>query len=127
MGGCSLPATSCQSQPATSETHLQPATQTPQEADTLFELAQEEQARAGSGASAAARWGAHAAASCIYESIPGHSCTPELRSSYDAYRRHRCSWPLRPGVWRLLFHSRLSQLVAALLGPAAVLFNDQVS
>lgn len=102
------------------------------EAGTLFELAQEEQALgsgggdSGGGAGAAARWGAHAAASCIYESIPGHRCTPELRSSYEAYRRHRCTWPLRPGVWRLLFASRLSRLVAELLGPAAVLFNDQV-
>ena len=101
----------------------------PQEADTLYELAEEEQQRGGAAASAAgggARWGREAAASCIYESIPGHACTPELRTCRAAYRVQRSRWPLRPGVWRLIFESRLTALVAALLGSQAVLFNDQV-
>jgi hypothetical protein len=101
----------------------------PQEADTLYELAEEEQQRGGDDASAAgggARWGREAAASCIYESIPGHACTPELRTCRAAYRVQRSRWPLRPGVWRLIFESRLTALVAALLGSQAVLFNDQV-
>ena len=81
---------------------------------------------AGSSRASGARWGADAQSSCIYESIPGHRCTPQLRSEFAAYHAERSSWPLSPAVWRLLFQSRLTQLVLALLGPAAVLFNDQV-
>ena len=103
---------------------LSPAPPIPQEADTLYEVAEEERQR-GSTAGGP-RWGADAHSSCIFESIPSHRCTPQLRSDYAAYRAARCSWPLRPAVWRLLFQSRLTQLVLALLGPAAVLFNDQV-
>ena len=105
-------------------------TSVPQEADTLYELAEEEQQRGGDDAPAAAgsrvRWGREAAASCIYESIPGHACTLELRTCHAAYRVQRSRWPLRPGVWRLIFESRLTALVTALLGRQAVLFNDQV-
>lgn len=72
------------------------------------------------------RWGGEAASSCIYESIPGHRCTSELRSSHAAYQQHRSHWPLRPTVWQLLFCSQLTRLVQALLGSHAVLFNDQV-
>ena len=102
-----------------------------QEADTLYEVAEEERQRGStsgggsSGSSSGVRWGAEARASCIYESVPGHRCTALLRSDYAAYRAARSSWPLRPGVWRLLFQSRLTQLVLALLGSRAVLFNDQ--
>lgn len=81
---------------------------------------------AGSSRASGARWGADAQSSCIYESIPGHRCTPQLRSEFAAYHAERSSWPLSPAVWRLLFQSRLTQLVLTLLGPAAVLFNDQV-
>lgn len=103
---------------------LSPAPPIPQEADTLYEVAEEERQR-GSTAGGP-RWGADAHSSCIFESIPSHCCTPHLRSDYAAYCAARCSWPLRPAVWRLLFQSRLTQLVLAVLGPAAVLFNDQV-
>lgn len=105
----------------------------PQEADTLYEVAEEERLHGcvsaggsrGSGTSGL-RWGADAQSSCIFESLPAHRCAPQLRSDYAAYRAARSRWPLRPGVWRLLFQSRLTQLVLALLGPEAVLFNDQV-
>ena len=98
-----------------------------QEAETLYELAEEERQR-GTGAFASAagvRWGADAAGSCIYEAVPGHRCTPALRTSHAAYCRLRSTWPLRAGVARLLFASRLTCLVTAILGPGAVLFNDQ--
>lgn len=102
-----------------------------QEADTLYEVGEEERQACGSSGAAvapaaAARWGVHAATSCIYESLPGHSCSAELRSSYAAYQAARSCWPLRPAVWRLLFQSQLAQLALGVLGGAAVLFNDQV-
>lgn len=72
-------------------------------------------------------WGATAVASCIYETIPGGLCTsnPSLRSSYSTYKSKRSSWPLQSAVWSVLFTSQLTDLVTALLGPTAVLFNDQ--
>lgn len=94
------------------------------EADTLYELA-EAQAQAGSP-SAAAGWGREHIARCVHEVIPGHQLTPELRTCYSAHRSHRSSWPLRGEVWHILFCSQLTRLVLALLGPEAVLFNDQV-
>ncbi|KAI3436654.1 hypothetical protein D9Q98_006070 [Chlorella vulgaris] len=93
------------------------------EADTLYELA-EAQAQAGSP-SAAAGWGREHIARCVHEVIPGHQLTPELRTCYSAHRSHRSSWPLRGEVWHILFCSQLTRLVLALLGPEAVLFNDQ--
>lgn len=99
-----------------------------QEADTLYELAEEQQQRGASAAAAfgGSTWGQEAVASCIYESIPGPCCTPELRTGYEAYQARRGRWPLRPAVWRILFQSQLSRVVCALLGHAAHLFNDQV-
>jgi len=106
-----------------------------QEADTLYELAQEEADRqplaatsitSAGGGGRAAGWGRHSLASCIFESLPGHRCTPELRSDRAAYAEHRKRWPLRPGVCRLLLESQLTQLVVAVLGSGAMLFNDQV-
>lgn len=102
-----------------------------QESDTLYELAQEGQhlappATSRSGGTAA-RWGADAISSCIYETLPGPHCTPQLRTDPAAYHALRTRWPLRAGVWHLLFRSRMAQLVAALLGSQAVLYNDQVT
>lgn len=42
------------------------------------------------------------------------------------YKAHRTRPPLRPEVWHIMFRSQLPELVHALLGPGAVLFNDQV-
>ena len=102
-----------------------------QEADTLFELAQEDQQRGegacSPGSSGSRRWGREAAASCIYESIPSHCCTPQLRSCHTAYAAHRSRWPLRAAVADIIFRSQLTQLVCGLLGSQALLFNDQAS
>lgn len=84
--------------------------------------------------SVTARWDRSATQSCIYETLPGHCCTPELRSSYQAYREHRSRWPLRAVVWEVLFASQLTRLAAAILrelapgasGAGPVLYNDQV-
>jgi hypothetical protein len=99
------------------------------EADTLYEVACEAQQSCSDVCSSGhhGSWGRDATASCIFESIPGHCCTPELRTRYSAYQQERSTWPLRAGVWRILFQSQLTQLVTALLGPDAVLFNDQAS
>ncbi|KAL4457700.1 hypothetical protein ABPG75_012565 [Micractinium tetrahymenae] len=103
------------------------------EANTLYELAQEGQATAASPAASGASsragpaWGADALASCIFETLPGHRLkqAPALRRDAAAYRQRRSAWPLHAGVWRLLFRSRLTELVLALLGSGAVLLNDQ--
>ena len=93
----------------------------PQEAETLYELAQEDLQRRHCEAAAAA------CASCIYEPVPGRTCPPHLRSSLPAFAAHRAAWPLRPVVARLLLQSgRLTRLVTALLGRQAVLYNEQV-
>ena len=89
-----------------------------QECETLRELAIENNN---------SPWGSDAQHSCIFETVPGSLCesNPELRSSYDIYKYIRSKWPLQSAIWNLLFTSRLTNLVTALLGPAAVLFNDQ--
>ena len=72
-------------------------------------------------------WGADARNSCIYESIPPAilNTHPTLRASHDAYKHQRTSFPLSPQVYDILFASHLTTLITALLGPTAVLFNDQ--
>ena len=72
-------------------------------------------------------WGDAASASCIFETLPGHICSqnPTLRNSYEAYKTSRSTWPLQSSIWDLLFTSQLTDLVSALLGPRAVLFNEQ--
>ena len=42
------------------------------------------------------------------------------------YKQQRTRPPLGPCVWRLMFESQLAELVLGILGPGAVLFNDQV-
>lgn len=94
-----------------------------QEAEVLYELAQEGR---GGFTCDGSRWGAECKDSCIYEGVPGHLCTPDVKRSFDVYKLHRTRPPLGPSVWQLMFQSQLTQLVLAVLGPDTVLFNDQV-
>jgi len=91
-----------------------------QECETLREVA-------ATARPSSPHWGASNVASCIYETLPGNLCTsnPSLRRSYSIYRSTRSTWPLQSAVWSILFNSQLTDLVTALLGPKAVLFNDQ--
>lgn len=72
-----------------------------------------------------------ARSSCIYETVPSgnrtnrSSAAPDVCRSFDAYKRQRTTWPLRPENWNLLFNSHLTMLVQHVLGHGAVLFNDQ--
>lgn len=79
------------------------------------------------GAGPSSAWGSDARSSCIFETLPGHICAqnPPLRSSFDVYKSSRSTWPLQSSNWNLLFNSHLTSLVSALLGPSAVLFNEQ--
>jgi len=72
-------------------------------------------------------WGTDAHTSCIFETIPGsiREANPDLHSSYDIYKAVRTAWPLRQEAWNVLFASRLTDLVEGLLGPGAVLYNEQ--
>lgn len=98
------------------------------EADTLWEVACDVQQSTPATTSGRCRsWGREATTSCIFESLPGRCGSPELCTSYSTYRQARSTWPLRPSVWRILFQSQLTRLVTRLLGPGAVLFNDQAS
>ncbi len=90
----------------------------------LYELAQE--GRQGGAGAEGGRWGAESKASCIYEGVPGHLCIPPVSSCYEIYKAHRTRPPLGAGVWSIMFLSELKELVLAVLGPEAVLFNDQV-
>lgn len=66
--------------------------------------------------------------SCVFETIPLPVCddeTSQIRCSSDLYKHHRTQWPLKKQAYNLLFSSQLTDLVCALLGPNAVLMNDQ--
>lgn len=97
---------------------LLPFTACAQECDTLHELA----LAGGRGP-----WGGEALASCVFETLPGQVCTadPDLRHCYSRYYAARGAWPLRAAARDVLLASHLTQLVMGILGPGAVLYNDQ--
>lgn len=66
-------------------------------------------------------------ASCIFEPFPTNELLskPSLRTSYEDYKIARTSWPLSPSCWKLLFESEFTDFILSLLGPSAVLFNEQ--
>ena len=91
-----------------------------QDCETLCELAQAQCGGRGT-------WGADARASCIYEPLPPSAggCDPGARTSRTAFLAARGARPLRPEAGAILFESRLAALVSELLGPGAVLYNEQ--
>jgi hypothetical protein len=89
----------------------------PQEAETLQELAQ------SGGCGGGQAWGSDARRSCIYETTA--ACPPEARASFQLFRQYRTTWPLRQRAWQALFESRAAELAVRLLGPGALLFNEQ--
>jgi hypothetical protein len=90
------------------------------ESTTLAELAHE-------SAPTGSQWGAEARRSCIFETVPGAACSaaPELRRSAATYAARRGAWPLQAAARAVLLHSQLTRLALQLLGPQAVLFNEQ--
>jgi hypothetical protein len=84
------------------------------ECDTLRELAK----------APGAAWGADAARSCVFETLPPPAAAA-ARASRAAYAAARGAWPLRPAARDALLSGELARLALALLGPDAVLFNDQ--
>jgi hypothetical protein len=94
------------------------------ECDTLRELAKVP----------GAAWGADAARSCVFETLPpptaaaaraSRAAYAAARASRAAYAAARGAWPLRPAARDALLSGELARLALELLGPDTVLFNDQ--